>query len=214
MEIVETRSTLQRRTNWWGAFVIGLAAPILVIGLDPPAIQALGAAAVPLLAGATAIGVILCLFVAELAAVMPERTGGVPSYTTVAFKPVGEAAARHVGGVAAWAYWLRWFPVAPINMILAAAYITQLFGLPSGSKYPALRRVAQGRRRWGSHGRACRQPIRHQDMRSQDGQRIQRDHLRPGSQSDGTRYQASVSSETDSRAWHELHSTRTVPGRR
>lgn len=24
------------------------------------------------------------------------------------------------------------FPVAPINMILAAAYITQLFGLPAG----------------------------------------------------------------------------------
>ncbi|MFI5041417.1 MAG: APC family permease [Acidimicrobiales bacterium] len=132
--MVETsaESSLQRQTNWWGAFVIGLAAPILVIGLDPSAIQALGAAAIPLLAAATAIGVILCLFVAELAAVMPERTGGVPSYTTVAFEPVGERAARHVGGVAAWAYWLGWFPVAPINMILAAAYITQLFGLPSG----------------------------------------------------------------------------------
>jgi amino acid transporter len=132
VEIVETAAGLQRQTNWWGAFVIGLAAPILVIGLDPPAIQALGAAAIPMLAGATAIGVILCLFVAELAAVMPERSGGVPSYTTAAFEPVGGRAARHVGGVAAWAYWLGWFPVAPINMILAAAYITQLFGLPAG----------------------------------------------------------------------------------
>jgi len=128
----ETGSRLQRKTNWWGAFVIGLAAPILVIGLDPPAIQALGAAAIPLLAGATAIGVVLCIFVAELAAVMPERSGGVPSYTTESFMPIGETAARHVGGVAAWSYWLGWFPVAPINMILAAAYITQLFGLPTG----------------------------------------------------------------------------------
>ena len=132
MAMVETESSLRRQTNWWGAFVIGLAAPILVIGLDPPAVQALGAAAIPLLAGATFIGVMLCLFVAELAAVMPERTGGVPSYTTLAFEPAGEQVSRHVGGVAAWAYWLGWFPVAPINMILAAAYITQLFGLPSG----------------------------------------------------------------------------------
>ncbi len=128
----ETGSRLQRKTNWWGAFVIGLAAPILVIGLDPPAIQALGAAAIPLLAGATAIGVVLCIFVAELAAVMPERSGGVPSYTTASFQPIGDEAARHVGGLAAWSYWLGWFPVAPINMILAAAYITQLFGLPTG----------------------------------------------------------------------------------
>lgn len=132
VEIDEKGNRLQRQTNWWGAFVIGLAAPILVIGLDPPAIQALGAAAVLLLAGATAMGVLLCIFVAELAAVMPERSGGVPSYTTEAFSGVGEKAARHVGGVTAWAYWLGWFPVAPINMILAAAYITQLFGLPAG----------------------------------------------------------------------------------
>ena len=33
--------TLQRSTNWWGAFVIGLAGPILATGIDPPAIQAL-----------------------------------------------------------------------------------------------------------------------------------------------------------------------------
>jgi amino acid transporter len=129
----DTEAGLQRKTNWWGAFVIGLAAPILVTGIDPPAIQALGAAAIPLLAGATAIGVLLCLFVAELAAVMPERTGGLPSYTSVAFEPLGETVARHTGGLAAWSYWLGWFPVAPINMILAAAYITQLFGLPKGS---------------------------------------------------------------------------------
>ena len=63
---------------------------------------------------------------------MPDRSGGVPSYTTEAFEPIGELASRHVGGVAAWSYWLGWFPVAPINMILAAAYITQFFGLPSG----------------------------------------------------------------------------------
>jgi amino acid transporter len=132
VEVAESEAGLQRKTNWWGAFVIGLAAPILVTGIDPPAIQALGAAAVPLLAGATAIGVLLCLFVAELAAMLPERTGGTPSYVDATFQAVGPSTAKHLGGVSSWAYWLGWFPVAPINMILAAAYITQLFGLPAG----------------------------------------------------------------------------------
>jgi amino acid transporter len=127
--------SLQKGTNWWGAFVIGLAGPILVTGIDPPAVQALGAAAVPLLAITTAVGVLLCLFAAELAAVMPHRTGGLPSYATEAFEPISASAARHMGGLSAWAYWLGWFPVAPINMILASAYIIDLFGIPQGRSF-------------------------------------------------------------------------------
>jgi amino acid transporter len=134
---VETSSDsgLHRQTNWWGAFVIGLAGPILVTGIDPPAVQALGAAAVPILALATAMGVMVCLFVAELAAMMPERSGGLPSYAAETFKPVGDNVARHAGGLSAWSYWLGWFPVAPINMILAAAYISSLFGIPQGHNF-------------------------------------------------------------------------------
>lgn len=123
---------LHRGTNWWGAFVIGLSGPILVTGIDPPAVQALGAAAIPLLALACFAGVVLCLCLAELAAMMPERTGGVPSYADVTFQAAGPRTARHVGGVSAWAYWLGWFPVAPINMIVAAAYIVSLFKIPAG----------------------------------------------------------------------------------
>jgi amino acid transporter len=126
---------LLKRTNWWGAFVIGLAGPILVTGIDPPAVQSLGAAAVPLIALTTAMGVFLCLFAAELAAVMPDRTGGLPSYTTEAFEKVHAGTATHAGGLSAWAYWLGWFPVAPINMILASAYITQLFSIPKGRSF-------------------------------------------------------------------------------
>jgi amino acid transporter len=126
---------LKQGTNWWGAFVIGLAGPILVIGIDPPAIQALGAFAVPLLAVTTAMGVLLCLFAAELASVMPHRTGGLPSYATEAFEPLGDSISKHAGGVSAWAYWLGWFPVAPINMILASAYITKLFHISQGRTF-------------------------------------------------------------------------------
>jgi amino acid transporter len=127
-----SKTSLQKGTNWWGAFVIGLAAPILVTGIDPPAVQALGPAAIPLLAICTGMGVLLCLFAAELAAAMPHRTGGIPSFMSESFESAGPTASRHLGGMSAWAYWLGWFPVAPINMILASAYITQLFKIPSG----------------------------------------------------------------------------------
>ena len=51
--------TLSRETNWWGAFVIGLAGTILIIGLVGFALVALGGAAIPLFAVLTAIGVVL-----------------------------------------------------------------------------------------------------------------------------------------------------------
>jgi len=44
---VDTDSGLERGTNWWGAFVIGLAGTILVTGIAPFAVQVLGAASVP-----------------------------------------------------------------------------------------------------------------------------------------------------------------------
>ncbi|MBS2533955.1 APC family permease [Catenulispora sp. NF23] len=125
---------LVRSTDWKGAFAIGLAGTILVTGIDPAAVQALGAAAIPLIAVLTATGVVLCLMLAELAAMMPHRTGGLPSYAYETYKPLGRRTAAHAGGLSAWAYWLGWFPVAPINMILAAAYLVDIFHLPVGHR--------------------------------------------------------------------------------
>jgi DNA-binding transcriptional LysR family regulator len=57
----------------------------------------------------------------------------VPSYAQESFTPLlGKRRAHWLGGFAGWSYWLGWFPVAPINMILAASYIVALFGLPEG----------------------------------------------------------------------------------
>ena len=39
---------LKQETNWWGAFVIGLAGTILVTGIAPVMVTALGASAIPL----------------------------------------------------------------------------------------------------------------------------------------------------------------------
>ena len=71
---------LQKETNWWGAFVIGLAGTILVTGIAPIMVNALGRRAIPQMAVITLSGYLLCLLLAELSAMMPDRTGGSPTY--------------------------------------------------------------------------------------------------------------------------------------
>ena len=63
----------------------------------------------------------------------PDRAGGIPSYAPRASSRwSARRAAKHIGGLSGWSYWLGWFPVAPINMILTAAYLSSLFSLPQG----------------------------------------------------------------------------------
>src|SRR6202162_4762855 len=80
---------LKQETNWWGAFVIGLAGTILVTGIAPVMVTALGASAIPVIILITLSGYLLCLLLAELSAMMPERTGGSPSYADPAFRAEG-----------------------------------------------------------------------------------------------------------------------------
>ncbi|HEY5091197.1 MAG TPA: APC family permease [Polyangia bacterium] len=127
---------LSKETNWWGAFVIGLAGTILVTGIAPVMVTSLGASAIPVMVFITVTGYLLCLFLAELSAMMPERTGGSPSYAYVGYKDRWPGFARHVNGFTAWAYWLGWFPVAPLNMILASFYITEKFNLSQAGFTP------------------------------------------------------------------------------
>src|SRR5215469_11475176 len=116
-----TEQGLAKGTNWWGAFVIGLAGTILVTGIAPYVVQGTGALGIILMGVMTIAGCFLCFCLAELATMWPDRTGGIPSYASESFRPlVGNTAARHFGGVSGWAYWLGWFPVAPINVILTA----------------------------------------------------------------------------------------------
>ena len=119
---------LQKETNWWGAFVIGLAGTILVTGIAPIMVNAFGAAAIPQMAVITLSGYLLCLLLAELSAMMPDRTGGSPTYAMVAYADKRPRLAGHINGATCWAYWLGWFPVAPLNMILASFYLKDRFG--------------------------------------------------------------------------------------
>jgi len=126
---------LKQETNWWGAFVIGLAGTILVTGIAPVMVTSLGASSIPVIVVVTISGYLLCLLLAELSAMMPERTGGSPSYAYPAYKERWPRTAEHINGVTAWAYWLGWFPVAPLNMILASAYLASLFHLNTTSGF-------------------------------------------------------------------------------
>lgn len=133
---IEVQTTgLARETNWWGAFVIGLAGTVLIIGLIGYALVALGGFAIVLFAILTAIGVFLCFCLAEMASAWPERAGGLPSYAFETFKPLGSRVSKHVGGLSSWAYWLGWFTVAPINAYLAALYIVDLFDIDFGGSF-------------------------------------------------------------------------------
>jgi amino acid transporter len=114
---------LNQETNWWGAFVVGLAGTILVTGIAPVMVTTLGAASIPLIVVITFMGYLLCLLLAELAAMMPERTGGAPSFVYPSMREKWPRTAKHANGLSAWMYWLGWFPVAPLNMILASFYI-------------------------------------------------------------------------------------------
>src|SRR6266550_4596760 len=89
---------LKQETNWWGSFVIGLAGTILVTGIAPVMVTALGASSIPVTVFITITGWLLCLFLAELAAMMPERTGGSPSYAYPAYKDRWPRAAKHING--------------------------------------------------------------------------------------------------------------------
>ncbi len=135
-ELAYEGSGLPKTTNWWGAFVIGLAGTILVTGIAPVMVTSLGAASIPVIFVITITGYILCLFLAELSAMMPDRSGGSPSYAYPAYKDRWPRFAEHVNGFTAWAYWLGWFPVAPLNMILASFYLVDRFNLSTASFTP------------------------------------------------------------------------------
>src|SRR3989440_10397558 len=69
---------------------------------------------------------------------MPDRTGGLPSYAYPAYKDKWPRTAEHINGFTAWAYWLGWFPVAPLNMILASFYLCDRFILITASAFTAI----------------------------------------------------------------------------
>src|SRR2546430_10297421 len=124
---------LSKDTNWWGAFVVGLAGTILVTGVTGPVLAALGGAAIPNFIFWTLTGWLLCMFIGELAAMLPDRTGGAPAYAFYAFKDRLPRAYPHINGVTVWMYWIGWMPVMAVNMLLTGAFLPVLLGFTDKS---------------------------------------------------------------------------------
>src|SRR3972149_1610183 len=93
------KGELSPDTNWWGAFVVGLAGTILVTGVTPAVLGPLGAAAIPNFIFWTLTGWLLCLYLAELAAMLPGRTGGAPAYAAFAFRDRQAQAYKDLNGL-------------------------------------------------------------------------------------------------------------------
>ena len=133
-----TGANLRRETNWWGAFVVGLAGTILVTGVTGPVLAGMGSAALPNFLFVTLTGWLLCLFLAELAAMLPDRTGGAPAYAYFAFKDRYPRFSKHLNGLTLWMYWMGWWPVMSVNNLLIGSYLVALFNIPTGPKIALL----------------------------------------------------------------------------
>jgi len=127
-----TGAGLRRETNWWGAFVVGLAGTILVTGVTGPVLAGMGGAAIPNFFFVTITGWLLCIFLAELAAMLPDRTGGAPAYAYFAFKDRYPRFSKHLNGLTLWMYWMGWWPVMSVNNLLIGSYLIALFNIPTG----------------------------------------------------------------------------------
>ena len=127
-----TGAGLKRETNWWGAFVVGLAGTILVTGVTGPVLAGMGGAAIPNFFFVTLTGWLLCVFLAELAAMLPDRTGGAPAYAYFAFKDRYPRFSKHLNGLTLWMYWMGWWPVMSVNNLLIGSYLVALFKIPTG----------------------------------------------------------------------------------
>jgi len=117
-----------------GAFVIGLAGTILVTGIAPVMVTPLGAASVPVTIFITIHRLAALPHSGRAAAMMPERTGGSP-LTPIRVPRALAQRRQALNGITAWMYWLGWFPVAPLNMILASFYLANRFGLDTSHTF-------------------------------------------------------------------------------
>ena len=127
---------LVKGTNWWGAFVIGLAGTILVTGIAPYVVQGTGALGIILIGVMTIAGAFLCLCLAELACMWPDRAGGIPSYASASFEPlVGPKVAKHIGGLSGWSLIWAYMFIGIAGVTGFTHFATKLLGMTGATGY-------------------------------------------------------------------------------
>ena len=119
MPKVEERQLLKAMT-WWDGFVVALANPGFLIAALGASIGALGTT------GAFVLWTISIIFGAlqnnihaELAAMFPEKSGGIALYAHEAWRKY----LSFVGPVATFGYWFAWSVVLAVNGLVAGTLI-------------------------------------------------------------------------------------------
>ncbi|MDD1776085.1 MAG: APC family permease [Candidatus Methanomethylicus sp.] len=119
-------SEVKKTADWKVAYIIGLAGTILVTGVAGPIVGGIGSFGWIEVLITVVFGVIYCFLLAELAAMFPEKVGGLPTYAVEGFRD--KKWGNILGGFNNWAYFLGWSPVISVNTSLLAIYTAFLGG--------------------------------------------------------------------------------------
>jgi amino acid transporter len=117
--------TLRRQLTWQAGFVLALTVPAGVMASLGYSIGALGAwAAAALWGTCAAIGIVQNYLFAEMAAMFPDKPGGITLYAQEAWKKYSSA----LGAMASWGYWMGWsMGLAVFGLLIGSLVQTQWF---------------------------------------------------------------------------------------
>ncbi|HZS86856.1 MAG TPA: APC family permease [Chloroflexota bacterium] len=116
----QTGSRLIKSIRWWDGCVLGLAVPGFLfpsLGFSVAALGAFGAIVVWLVS--VVLGAVQNNIYAELAAMFPDKSGGIGIYAHEGIKRYSPI----VGPLATWGYWLAWSSVLSINGLIIGDYL-------------------------------------------------------------------------------------------
>ena len=131
--VVEERQLL-KTLRWYDGFVIALANPGFLLGSVGFSVGDLGGWGAALLWGISAVcAVFLNTIYSELAAMFPEKSGGIALYAHEAWRRYTTL----VGPVASFGYWIGWSVVLSLNGLFAGQIIQGAWfpGSPVGSPF-------------------------------------------------------------------------------
>lgn len=111
---------LVKTIRWWDGFVLALSVPVFLFASLGASVAQLGSlAAIGVWLVSVIIGALQNNIYAELATMMPNKSGGIGIYANEAFKRY----TRFMGPLAVWGYWFGWSTVLSINGLLVGNYL-------------------------------------------------------------------------------------------
>lgn len=122
---VGAASQIPKTLNWWdGWIVVGFAAAGFIYASFGPTVAAIGAAAALAVWGGSAIiGWLQAEIISELAAMFPEKSGGIGIYASLGLNRYSP----YLGTIATFGYWFAWSSAISVNALLVGDYMHSLW---------------------------------------------------------------------------------------